>query len=177
MTNIGTSMLRILVFPEMSSKRFKTEQTPPADSTVNDQFPSPFKKTLFWPSTPTTSTQKRKSKEKVPAVATSVEWRQYFSKKEKEKTDKIKKIEENKRKREEIAEKKKDAGKATKGKKKKCNTKESAPNDSESSWYCKICEDTCEQDMIQCLSCKCWVHDACANVPKSANTFFCSLCT
>ncbi|KAK9703103.1 hypothetical protein QE152_g29543 [Popillia japonica] len=59
----------------------------------------------------TSKCQKRKSKEKTPVVATSGEWREYFAKKENEKADKIRKIEENKRKREE----KKEAQKASKG--------------------------------------------------------------
>lgn len=148
------------------------------ESTVINQFPSPFKNSLFWPATSTNSkSQKRKSKEKVPAVATSGEWRQYFSKKEKVKADKIKRIEQNKRKREEIAGKKKEAGKATKGKKKKCTETEIvASNSVNNNWYCKICEDEFEQDMIQCLSCKCWVHEMCANISKSAKKFVCSFC-
>lgn len=95
-------------------RKLPTCESPPSEavikeSTIMEEFPTPFKKTLYWPSTSTTSSnpQRKKNKEKVPAVATSMEWQQYFSKKEQEKEDKIRKIEEKKRKREETANKKK----------------------------------------------------------------------
>lgn len=49
--------------------------------------PSPFKKCLFWPEA-SASTTKRKSKEKVPTVATSEQWKQYHIMKEEEKKKK-----------------------------------------------------------------------------------------
>lgn len=163
-------------------KKTPTHQSPSEsmllEPTIMKDFPSPFKKALFWPSTPTTDSnaKNRKSKEKVPAVATSLEWQTYFSKKEKEKADKLKKREENKRKREEIANKKKEIKICGKGKKKQCRGKENVAVESTDRWYCNICEEEFEQDMIQCLNCKCWVHEVCANVSKGAKKFYCSSC-
>lgn len=171
------------------SKIISAHLSPPEASltepTILNDFPTPFKKTLFWPSTPTTdsNSQKRKPKEKVPAVATSQQWQQYISIKEKGKADKIKRIEENKRRREETskmreeaAKKKKETKLGSREGKKQCKGKENRSVDTSDRWYCKICEDEFEQDMIQCLACKCWIHEICANVSKGAKKFFCSSC-
>lgn len=42
---------------------------------------SPFRNPLFWPELKAVSS-KRKSKEKLPAVATSLQWQEYFKAKE-----------------------------------------------------------------------------------------------
>jgi len=57
---------------------------------------SPFKNKLFWPKP---VEKRKKSKEKIPTVATSEEWIQYHQKKEKEKFQKQQEIEERKKKR------------------------------------------------------------------------------
>ena len=75
-----------------------------SDSAVPRDIPSPFKSTLFWPKL---TEKKKKSKEKIPTVATSEEWLQYHLYKENEKTKKQQDIEERRKKREEIREKKK----------------------------------------------------------------------
>lgn len=51
--------------------------------------PSPFKRNLFWPE-PSTSTKKRRTKEQIPAVVASEQYKAYLKKKE----DKKKKMEE-----------------------------------------------------------------------------------
>jgi hypothetical protein len=58
--------------------------------------PSPFKTSLFWPEVKADS--KSKNKEKLPAVATSEQWRNYHMKKIDEKQKEI----DDKRKRQEI---------------------------------------------------------------------------
>lgn len=44
------------------------------------------------------------------------------------------------------------------------------------SWFCELCETACEDDMIQCLACKKWVHENCAGVKKGQKRFFCFNC-
>lgn len=72
--------------------------------------PTPFKKSLFWPD-PKPVSVKRKVKEKVPAVATSFQWQQYFKSKEEKKRNeeekKMQKQEERKSKQAEQGNKKK----------------------------------------------------------------------
>lgn len=46
----------------------------------------------------------------------------------------------------------------------------------ESSWFCKICEVAKEEDMIQCLKCFDWFHVVCAGVKPSKKMFYCSFC-
>lgn len=55
--------------------------------------PSPFKNNLFWPDRPKVT---KKLNEKIPSVATSKDWQEYFKKKEK---NKLEKEQERKRKR------------------------------------------------------------------------------
>lgn len=52
--------------------------------------PSPFKKSLFWPSTTKEDNEnkKRKPRDKVPAVASSEQWQKYYENKQKEKDKK-----------------------------------------------------------------------------------------
>ncbi|CAK1578118.1 unnamed protein product [Parnassius mnemosyne] len=44
-------------------------------------------------------------------------------------------------------------------------------------WFCKICLHCAIEDMIQCLSCKCWVHEECACVKKGIKKYICPSCT
>lgn len=69
-------------------------------SNVENNVPSPFKKTLFWP-TPKPNTTKRKITEKVPAVASSKEWQEYFKRKEAKKNIELAKKEQCAQKRKE----------------------------------------------------------------------------
>lgn len=67
----------------------------------NMVIPSPFKRALFWP-TPKQNSKKRK-KEKIPSVISSVAWQKYHESKERKKID----LEEEKKRRTEEREKKK----------------------------------------------------------------------
>ncbi|KAK5639191.1 hypothetical protein RI129_011683 [Pyrocoelia pectoralis] len=62
--------------------------------------PTPFKTCLFWPKAQTNKEKKRKTKEKLPAVATSELWKQYQQKKDNLKEEQEKAKEERKLKRE-----------------------------------------------------------------------------
>lgn len=46
-----------------------------------------------------------------------------------------------------------------------------------SSWFCVLCKKIKEDEMIQCMDCKLWVHTRCANVKPSVKKFFCSDCS
>ena len=46
----------------------------------------------------------------------------------------------------------------------------------ESSWYCEMCSTESVEDMIQCMSCRKWVHETCAGVKKGKKRFFCFVC-
>ncbi|XP_072398607.1 uncharacterized protein [Diabrotica undecimpunctata] len=63
--------------------------------------PSPFKSILFWPDGSTNKKSGRVVKEKVPSVCSSEQWKEYYLKKENEKTEKENAILDRKRKREE----------------------------------------------------------------------------
>nr|CAI5850711.1 unnamed protein product [Callosobruchus analis] len=45
----------------------------------------------------------------------------------------------------------------------------------EKEWYCKLCNECSIEDMIQCLQCRTWVHEICANVQSRAK-FICDFC-
>lgn len=60
------------------------ESTNPAGGIKSSSIPTPFKKSLFWPQSKTEN-ETRKPREKVPAVTTSLQWQQYFEKKEEKK--------------------------------------------------------------------------------------------
>jgi hypothetical protein len=49
-------------------------------------------------------------------------------------------------------------------------------NYNEDSWFCAICCDNFKEDMIQCLSCKQWVHEKCAGVRKGIKMYYCEKC-
>lgn len=61
-------------------------QTPQKETQVllssGELIPSPFKKTLFWPEPSKAVNKVRRSKEKIPSVATSAQWVAYHKKKE-----------------------------------------------------------------------------------------------
>lgn len=46
----------------------------------------------------------------------------------------------------------------------------------ESTWYCTVCEETYEENMIRCMTCKSWVHTTCAGVKESLKKYICPLC-
>ncbi|KAF5300550.1 hypothetical protein FQR65_LT09171 [Abscondita terminalis] len=140
--------------------------------------PSPFKNNLFWPDTPKVA---KKLKEKIPSVATSKEWQEYFRKKENKKLEKEHEIEERKRKR--LANKETKIKQETVLKKKKgvpkLNPKK--PEDGnvlietaqKETWFCSICKEEREEDMIKCQKCLQWMHEKCASISKKAKKFVC----
>ena len=44
------------------------------------------------------------------------------------------------------------------------------------SWFCTLCAETKEEEMIQCLKCRIWIHTQCAGVSAKTKIFFCSNC-
>ena len=44
------------------------------------------------------------------------------------------------------------------------------------SWFCRLCEETKEEEMIQCMKCHTWIHTRCAGVSARIKRFFCSNC-
>lgn len=54
----------------------------------------------------------------------------------------------------------------------------SGNNDGEtSSWFCFLCKNCYEEEMIQCLKCRKWVHVRCAKVSPRRKIYYCSKCT
>lgn len=53
-------------------------------------------------------------------------------------------------------------------------SKKKSINDKE--WYCKLCCESIVEDMIQCLKCRDWVHESCANI-ESRDKFLCDICS
>lgn len=139
--------------------------------------PSPFKNNLFWPEIPKLA---KKQVEKIPSVATSVDWQTYFRKKEDKKIEKEKETEDRKRKRqenkeqkqEEIIKKRNKKEKAKKGDNAKCTEKETE----DECWFCFICEEECKENMIRCQKCLKWMHDRCAKITKNTTNFICQIC-
>lgn len=43
-------------------------------------------------------------------------------------------------------------------------------------WFCILCEEVKEEDMIQCMGCKSWVHTRCAKVRPSIKRYYCTDC-
>lgn len=43
-------------------------------------------------------------------------------------------------------------------------------------WYCKLCKENIQEDMIQCSNCQIWVHELCAGVDKNIIDFLCDDC-
>lgn len=46
----------------------------------------------------------------------------------------------------------------------------------DSIWFCILCGEVEEEDMIQCMNCRSWVHTRCANVKPSKKKYFCTGC-
>lgn len=46
----------------------------------------------------------------------------------------------------------------------------------ESSWFCIICEENAEEEMIQCMACRLWVHTNCGRVSARVKKYFCPSC-
>lgn len=44
------------------------------------------------------------------------------------------------------------------------------------SWYCVLCKEDKQEDMIQCMECRTWVHATCANVSPLRKIYFCPKC-
>jgi len=65
--------------------------------------PEIFRSTLFWPESIKKQTKKRRSKEKIPSVATSAQWQAYHTAKATEKFQKLVEMETRKKKRQENA--------------------------------------------------------------------------
>ena len=59
--------------------------------------------------------------------------------------------------------------------KKQKNTK-STPSATATSWYCFICTENTQEDMIQCSACKQWVHVDCGGAQKNQISYTCDIC-
>lgn len=46
----------------------------------------------------------------------------------------------------------------------------------EANWFCFLCQECREEDMIQCLMCSKWVHVDCAGITESQREHFCDVC-
>lgn len=137
--------------------------------TDGQNVPSPFKKNLFWPGTPTkTKKGVKKTKVKLPAVISSKEWQDFEEKRrERKKKEQLEK-EERKKKREESK------TKTTKPKKKLIF-------DKDEDWTCKVCSRRYSSELIlkvrrrwiECDVCKSQFHYKC--IPKLFGNFKCVL--
>lgn len=47
----------------------------------------------------------------------------------------------------------------------------------EPSWYCIICEIDREEEMIQCMTCREWVHTKCGGINSGKKKYFCPTCS
>lgn len=43
-------------------------------------------------------------------------------------------------------------------------------------WFCRLCAEERQEDMIQCLQCKDWLHTKCVGVSSRKKTFYCEEC-
>lgn len=48
---------------------------------------------------------------------------------------------------------------------------------SKGDWFCHVCGEDREENMIQCLQCKTWVHDICVGVNKKRSNIFAMIVT
>lgn len=46
----------------------------------------------------------------------------------------------------------------------------------ETTWFCTICDETKEEEMIQCIKCHSWVHTKCAGVMPKIKKYLCFNC-
>lgn len=160
----------------MTAKNKNSGETKEKD--IPSDIPSPFKNNLFWPETPKVAV---KIKEKIPSVATSKNWQEYYRKKQNKKLEHEKQVQERKRKRLEMQEMKKNA--QTAQKLKKCikepsqiknDEKRKTLDSNNNSWYCHICEEDCQEDTIKCQICLKWMHERCAMVTKKNKKIYLS---
>ena len=49
-------------------------------------------------------------------------------------------------------------------------------DEGDSSWFCILCGKEKEEDMIQCMDCRSWVHTRCAKVKASIKKYLCKDC-
>jgi len=77
------------------------------NSNINNNFPPSFQEALVWPGKATDQKKKRKQKDKVPSVISSLQWKYFNEVKEQEKLKKMSDIEERKNRRKEAANAKK----------------------------------------------------------------------
>lgn len=86
----STPVKSLIIPPMMTPEQNQTGARPPLIAMNFSQdknsscIPTPFKKSLFWPESKTEK-ETRKQREKIPAVTTSLQWQQYFEKKEENK--------------------------------------------------------------------------------------------
>jgi len=185
-----TSEAETLNIPLQNSDAQSTPHKPATSHTStsvaeNLNIPSPFKKTLFWPDVPPSTSVNTALKRKiVPTNATSVQWIEYFRKKDEEKAKKLKQVEDRKAERLEKKQKleiKKKAGAKPGKPKKETNTsikKKSAKKRvraGNEEWFCSICNTVEQQDMIKCAKCETWYHETCVVLDDSPQ-FFCDYC-
>ncbi|KAG8279794.1 hypothetical protein J6590_097047, partial [Homalodisca vitripennis] len=134
--NCGSDLDNLLTQPGPSSAvvSYKHKSTPTTqDKLAKVLVPSPFKKDLFWPGTPSKKKNVSKRKrEKLPAVITSKEWLEFEQKKrERRKQEELKKAERKKAREEK---KNKIPDKPQKISRKKLVF------DEEEDWTCKVCD-------------------------------------
>lgn len=83
----------------------------------------------------------------------------------KDKTEKVMNKSNKRKNTEETCNKKKHAQKK---KNKKIKIKES--------WLCQLCKEDRQENMVQCLKCKGWIHDLCAGVESKIKKYICDIC-
>ena len=49
-------------------------------------------------------------------------------------------------------------------------------NSAQSSWFCFMCSENVQEDMVRCMKCLRWVHEACAGVVGRAQPYTCEMC-
>ena len=48
--------------------------------------------------------------------------------------------------------------------------------DEDFTWFCILCEENTEENMIQCMKCHSWVHTLCAGVNRNKKKYYCTNC-
>lgn len=67
-------------------------------------------------------------------------------------------------------------GKKNQKKKPKAKAQKETSDGSPANWYCFLCDESNEEDMILCYSCKGWVHTACADL-EVGSQYECDMCS
>lgn len=52
------------------------------------------------------------------------------------------------------------------------NKKKHKKETGDDSWFCLLCEETKEDEMIQCMKCRAWIHTRCGGVSAATKRFF-----